>query len=317
MFGEDVHVEILDETDELDKAVVFVSGPGNPGDFYLVDTRTGEFLLRMPRYSNPPAELLSRMDPIELVVRDGETIRGYLTVPTNVEERMLPMVVMPHGGPHGVYDTWDYHFESQLLASRGYVVLQVNFRGSGGRSASFMEAGYGEWGGRMQDDLTDATHWAISEGIADPDRICIYGESYGGYASLMGAVKEPDLYQCAIGMSGVYDLNLMFQSGDVADAERGLSYMREVLGEDRTLLETRSPVANADKIEANVMLIHGLQDERAPIEHAERMREALMNEGKEVVWITENREAHGILSDDNRVRVYQGILDFLELNIGL
>jgi dipeptidyl aminopeptidase/acylaminoacyl peptidase len=256
------------------------------------------------------------MDPIELTVRDSQLIRGYLTLPGDAREEMLPMVVLPHGGPHGVYDTWSYDFESQLLASRGYAVLQVNFRGSGGRGKAFLEAGHGEWGGTMQDDLTDATRWAIAEGIADPDRICIYGTSFGAYAALTGAFREPELYRCAIGMSGVYDLGLMFERGDIADAERGLSYLREVLGEDMSQLDSRSPVANAAAIRANVMLIHGRQDQRAPFEHAVRMREALADVGKDVVWLTETGESHGIMSDGNRVAVYEQILEFLGQSIG-
>ena len=315
-FGASANVEILDETDDVSRVIVFVSGPQFPGEFLLTDTETGEFLLRMPLYPDLPKEPLAPMDPVELTVRDGQVIRGYLTLPAAAGDGMLPMVVLPHGGPHGIYDTWTYDFESQLLASRGYAVLQINFRGSGGRGQAFLEAGHGEWGGKMQDDLTDATRWAIAEGIADPGRICIYGGSYGAYAALTGTFREPDLYRCAIGMSGVYDLGLMFERGDIADAERGLSYLREVLGDDRSVLDSRSPVANAAGIRAKVMLIHGRQDQRAPFEHAVRMRDALTDLGKEVVWLTETGESHGIMSDGNRVAVYEQILAFLEQNIG-
>jgi dipeptidyl aminopeptidase/acylaminoacyl peptidase len=315
-FGNSVNVQIIDETDDMSRVIVVVSGPQFPGEFLLTDTQTGEFLLRMPFYPDLPTASLAPMDPIELTVRDSQLIRGYLTLPGDAREEMLPMVVLPHGGPHGVYDTWSYDFESQLLASRGYAVLQVNFRGSGGRGKAFLEAGHGEWGGTMQDDLTDATRWAIAEGIADPDRICIYGTSFGAYAALTGAFREPELYRCAIGMSGVYDLGLMFERGDIADAERGLSYLREVLGEDMSQLDSRSPVANAAAIRANVMLIHGRQDQRAPFEHAVRMREALADVGKDVVWLTETGESHGIMSDGNRVAVYEQILEFLGQSIG-
>ena len=315
-FGSSANVRILDETTDLSRVIVYVSGPQNPGEFLLMDTATQEFLLSMPRYPDLPVETLTRMEPIELAVRDGMTIRGYLSVPLNAETKRLPMVVVAHGGPHGIADYWDFNFENQLLTSRGYAVLQVNFRGSGGRGQAFLEAGHGEWGGKMQDDVTDATRWAIEQGIADPERICIYGASYGAYAALAGAFREPELYRCAIGMSGVYDLNLMFERGDIADAERGLSYVREAIGEDPVLLESRSPVANAAAIRANVMLIHGRQDNRAPIEHAERMRDALEKAGRDVVWLTEVGEAHGIMSDANRVRVYEDMLAFLEENIG-
>jgi dipeptidyl aminopeptidase/acylaminoacyl peptidase len=312
----DYTVRIVDETDARDKVIVSVEAPQFPGTFLVMDTQKQEFQRRLRRYPKLPADALSRVDPIEFKARDGQTIRGYLTVPMNTGGKNLPMVVLPHGGPHGIYDRWTFDFETQLLASRGYAVLQVNFRGSGGRGEPFLKSGHGEWGGKMQDDVTDATRWAISDGVADPERICIYGGSYGAYAALTGAFKEPDLYKCAVGMSGVYDLNLMFSAGDIAGAMRGLSYLNKVLGEDKALLASRSPVDNADKIKAKVMLIHGKQDPRAPIQHAERMRKALRDQGKEAVWVTERGESHGIYSEENRVQVYEALLGFLKENIG-
>lgn len=312
----DYNVQIIDETDARDKVIVYVSSPQYPGDFLLMDTQALTFPMRLPSYPNLPVEILSRMDPVEFTVRDGETIRGYLTMPINQPGKNLPMVVVPHGGPHGIADVWAYNYEVQMLASRGYAVLQINFRGSGGRGVPFEKSGYGEWGGKMQDDITDAVLWAIRDGVADPERICIFGSSYGGYAALTGAYQTPELYKCAVGLSGVYDLNLLFTEGDIADAERGLSFLKEVLGEDKALLNQRSPVANAEKITANVMLIHGKQDQRAPLEHAERMRAALEKQGKQVVWVTEKGETHGIMSEANRLHVYEELLSFLNDNIG-
>lgn len=314
-FGPEVDVQILDETDALDRVVVYVGGPRHPGEFLVLDVASGEIVLQLTRFPNLPVEGLSPMRPFELVARDGERIRGYVTVPAG-SAAPRPMVVVPHGGPHGVYNNWGYDYETQLFASRGYVVLHVNYRGSGGRGIAFLESGYGEWGAKMQDDVTDATRWAIAEAGVDPERICIYGASYGAYAALTGAYREPELYRCAIGMSGVYDLKLMFESGDIAGAQRGLSFLREVLGDDRALLDSRSPAANADKIDAKVMLIHGRQDARAPIAHAERMRDALRAVGNEPVWLTETRERHGIMSADNRERIYTAMLEFLDSSIG-
>jgi dipeptidyl aminopeptidase/acylaminoacyl peptidase len=314
-FGPDVDVQILDETDALDRVVVYVSGPRHPGAFLVLDVASGEVVLELQRFPKLPVDGLSPMEPFEIVARDGERVRGYVTVPAGTSAPR-PMIVIPHGGPHNVYNNWGYDYETQLFASRGYVVLHVNYRGSGGRGLRFLEAGYGEWGAKMQDDITDATRWAIAEAGVDPERICIYGASYGGYAALTGAYREADLYRCAIGMSGVYDLNLMFESGDISGAQRGLSYLREVLGDDRALLDTRSPVANADKIEAKIMLIHGRQDARAPFAHAERMRDALRAADNEPVWLSETRERHGVMSGDNRERVYAAMLEFLAASIG-
>ncbi|NJN51566.1 MAG: S9 family peptidase [Gammaproteobacteria bacterium] len=178
------------------------------------------------------------------------------------------MIVIPHGGPHGVYDTYGFDGEIQLLANQGYAVLQVNFRGSGGRGRAFQAAGYGEWGEKMQDDITDAVKWTIAEGTADPNRICIFGASYGGFAALSGVTRDPDLYRCAVGYVGVYDLNLMFDKGDIQSVAFGMNYLKRVLGTDTADLTRRSPVNHADNIKVPVLLIHGKLDERAPIEHS-------------------------------------------------
>ncbi|MBL0222785.1 MAG: prolyl oligopeptidase family serine peptidase [Xanthomonadales bacterium] len=166
------------------------------------------------------------------------------------------------------------------MASRGYAVLQVNYRGSGGSGLAFQKAGYGEWGGKMQDDVTDATRWAIEQEAADPKRIRIFGGSYGGYAALQGAVREPDLYRCAIGYAGVYDLRLMKSRGDIPQTFRGEGYLDMVLGKDDALLAQRSPVNQVERIKADVMLIVGGQDKRVPPVQGENMRSALLKRGK-------------------------------------
>jgi dipeptidyl aminopeptidase/acylaminoacyl peptidase len=225
------------------------------------------------------------------------------------------MVVLPHGGPHAIHDTWEFNPEVQLLASRGYAVLQVNFRGSGGYGMDFQSAGYREWGGKMQDDITDATHWAIEQKIAAADRICIYGASYGGFAALMSAAREPDLYRCAVGYAGIYDLELMYQSGDVPDSRTGVAYLERVLGSDVTRLRAQSPAWNAQNIKAPVLLIHGKADWRADYEQAERMKAALEKNNKKYEWLVLSREGHGIYDEDSRREVYERILQFLAANL--
>ena len=259
---------------------------------------------------------LSKVEPVEFIARDGLKIRGFLTTPKGAEEKRLPMVVVVHGGPHGVYDRYEFDWETQLFASRGYAVLQVNYRGSGGRGREFQGAGYGCWGREMQDDITDGVRWAIGDGVADPQRICIYGGSYGAYAALTGAFREPDLYRCAIGMAGVYDLQLMFEKGDIQSVERGLNYLRKAVGTDDEELKRRSPVYNAEKIRAKVLLLHGKLDERAPFEHAKRMREALEKAGNPPEWSTEWGEGHGFFDEANRAAAYRRILEFLGKNLG-
>jgi dipeptidyl aminopeptidase/acylaminoacyl peptidase len=200
------------------------------------------------------------------------------------------------------------------LASRGYAVLQVNFRGSGNYGRAFLRSGYKQWGATMQDDLTDATRWAIKEGIADSSRICIYGSSYGGYAALMGAVKEPDLYRCAIGDIGVYDMNLMYEVGDIQTTEDGKNFLKEALGERN--LDSASPTKLANKIKASVLLLAGREDDRAPVEHTNAMYRALKRADKEVEIKIYKKEEHGNYVLENKVDHARRVLIFFDKHIG-
>jgi dipeptidyl aminopeptidase/acylaminoacyl peptidase len=304
-------VEITSVTADGKLAVVFVYSDTNPGDYYLfnVDDKHAEYLRPTRSWVDP--RLMRPKEPVTLAARDGLQLHGYLTRPRD-GEGPFPLVVLPHGGPHGVRDRWEFDWEVQLLANRGYAVLQVNYRGSGGYGVDFRQAGYGEWGAAMQDDVTDATRWAVEQGITEANSICIYGASYGAYAALMGAVREPDLYRCAIGLAGVYDLQLMFEAGDVQRWEVGQAFLQRYLGENPELLRKRSPVYNAERIQAPVMLIHGKDDWRADFEHAERMREALEDAGKTVEWVELGGEGHGIYNPETRREVYGELLAFLE-----
>jgi dipeptidyl aminopeptidase/acylaminoacyl peptidase len=191
----------------------------------------------------------------------------------------------------------------------------VNYRGSGGYGIDFQGAGYGEWGAKMQDDLTDASRWAVEQKIAPADRICIYGISYGGFAALMGVAREPDLYRCAIGYAGVYDLPLMWESGDIPDSRGGRAYLELVLGSDVAKLRAQSPVYNVQKIKVPVLLIHGKVDGRADYEHAKRMRAALEQNQKKFEWLALGGEGHGVYDEDSRREVYERILQFLDANL--
>lgn len=308
-------ITITSQTEDNSKALVHVYSDTNPGDYYLFDTKnlSAEYLA-----TTKPAiklDLMKPMKAIEIKSRDDVILNSFLTLP-EAGSKNVPLVVLPHGGPHGVRDVWGFDWEVQLLANRGYAVLQVNYRGSGGFGTQFEKLGHGKWGTLMQDDLTDATKYLIDQGIADPKRICIYGASYGGYAALMGAVREPDLYKCAVGSVGVYDLPMMFTEGDIADSEWGQNYLKDVLGNDIEDQKKRSPVYNVEKIKAEVLLIHGKQDERAPIEHAEKLMEAFDKIGKDYEWLEMGNEGHGYYDVDNRREVYTKLIKFLDKHIG-
>ena len=291
-------------------------GPQNPGTYYVVDVEGPRLLHRLPSRPWLERAALAPSEPVAITARDGTEIRGYLTSRAAPDAGPQPLVVLVHGGPHGVFDSWGFDAEAQVLAAAGYTVMQVNFRGSGGRGVDFLQAGHGEWGGVMQDDVTDAVRWAIESGTADADRICIMGASYGAYAALTGAFREPDLFQCAIGNAGVYDLELMFDAGDVKTRMSGMSYLRRVLGDDDELLRARSPVHNAERIRAAVLLGHGELDDRAPIQHAQRMRRALERAGHEVGWFYRSGEGHGFFSEENQTAWLATVLRFLDAHIG-
>ncbi len=308
-------VTITSSTRDHALSVALVTSDRKPGDFVLVDARAKKIDPIVSRRPNLTPDMLSPMSAVEFKVRDGTTVYGYVTSHRSTP-RPGPMVVLVHGGPHGIRDYWGFNWEAQLLASRGYHVLQVNYRGSGGYGGSYLRAGFGEWGGRMQDDVTDATRWAVQAGIASADRICIFGGSYGGYAALMGAAREPKLYRCAIGYAGIFDLAAAEKIGDIRSRNSGLHYLKQVLGDDMAKRRERSPIHHAEKIQAAVMLVHGTLDRRTPLAHAQRMRDALRDAGHDVEWHVAAGQGHGIFGDEPRRDLYARVLAFLSKHIG-
>jgi dipeptidyl aminopeptidase/acylaminoacyl peptidase len=202
----------------------------------------------------------------------------------------------------------------QLLASEGFAVLEVNYRGSGGYGEKYQEAGYLHWGDRIQQDIIDATRYSLAKGYADPKRVCSYGGSFGAFSALQSAILAPDLFRCAVGYAGVYDLTIMMSSGDISESRLGKGFVKTVLGTDEEALKRMSPAYNADKLKAKVFLIHGKQDKRAPIEHAERMKEALEKAGAKPAWLVESKEGHGFYDEAARERMYTQLVAFLHEN---
>jgi dipeptidyl aminopeptidase/acylaminoacyl peptidase len=306
---------ITSQTADGKVALVQTWSDRSPGDFFLFDKqakKAGHLLSRRDWFD--PAQMAERR-PVRLQARDGLALHGILTVPNGASGKNMPMVVMPHGGPFGIQDFWGFDTSSQMLAEAGYAVLQLNFRGSGGYGKAFTEAGKRQWGLAMQDDLTDATRWAIQQGVADANRICIYGASYGAYAALMGVAKEPDLYRCAVGYVGVYDLPTMHTQGDVQRRGSGATYLREWIGERRDL-DGVSPNKLADKIKVPVFLAAGGRDERAPIQHSRLMERALTAAGVPVETLYYDNEGHGFYLDSSNREYYTRLLAFLSRHLG-
>ena len=294
-------------------AVLNVWSDRNNGDFYLFDTEKKKANLLYSRREWFDQAKVPSSRAIEITARDGMKLHGYLTLPMG-KEKQLPLVVLPHGGPFGIFDKWGFDDDSQMLAAAGYAVLRLNFRGSGNYGRDYKNAGARQWGKTMQDDLTDATRWAIDQQIADPSRICIYGASYGGYAALMGAAKEPSLYKCAVGYVGVYDLEKMHKD-DAKHSRSWKTWTDDWLGERDTLAAV-SPVNLAGQIKAPVFLAAGGQDERAPVEHTRKMEKALQQAGVPVESLYFKSEGHGFFTEEHRREYYTRLLAFLSTHLG-
>ena len=295
-------------------AIVRVISDRNPGDYYLfdLDTRNARYVFSAMPWID--AQKMRTMQPIELTTRDDLLLHGFLTLPAG--NKPFPLIVLPHGGPHWIFDQWGFDPETQLFANRGYAVLQINYRGSGGYGVNFVSRGFRQWGLSMQDDLTDATEWAIHQGYADAKRICIYGASYGGYAAIEGAVREPDLYKCAIGYSGVYDLRVQLSNSDTEQTDKGDAYLKLALGYDQADLLRRSPLSGVNRIKADILLIHGGEDPRAPFKNFKELTNALDQAGKHYETLVEPDEGHGFFLPEHREAAYEKIVDFIGRHIG-
>ncbi|MGD8320976.1 MAG: S9 family peptidase [Gemmatimonadota bacterium] len=257
------------------------------------------------------------MEPVSFTARDGLTIHGYLTRPSGETEGPLPMVLNVHGGPWH-RDVWGYNPEAQWLANRGYACLQVNYRGSTGYGKAFLNAGDREWGGRMHDDLVDGVRWAIDEGIADPERVAIYGGSYGGYAALVGATFTPELFCCAVDIVGPSNLITFLQTVP-AYWEAFLQIMYRRVGHperDADFLRERSPLFRVDRIAIPLLIAQGANDPRVKQSESEQIVAAMKEKGIEHEYLVFPDEGHGFAKPENRLKFYAAAEEFLARYLG-
>ena len=256
---------------------------------------------------------MADMKPISYKSRDGLTIHGYLTLPKNSPGKNLPVIVNPHGGPWA-RDRWGFNSQVQFLANRGYAVLQMNFRGSTGYGREFWELGFKQWGKTMQDDITDGVHWLSDEGIADRDRIGIYGGSYGGYATLAGLAFTPELYACGIDYVGPSNLFTLLDSlPPYWELYRKMFY--EMVGDpetDKELIEDISPFFHADRIKAPLFVAQGANDPRVNQAESDQIVEALESKGIDVQYMLKENEGHGFRNEENRMDFYEAMIEFLD-----
>ena len=263
-------------------------------------------------------ETLAPMQPITYTSRDGLTIHGYLTIPVGVEPRNLPLVVNPHGGPW-YRDSWGFNPEVQFLANRGAAVLQVNYRGSVGYGKAFWQASFGQWGLAMQDDLTDAVRWAVDRGLADPGRVAIYGGSYGGYATLAGVTKEPDLFACAVSYCGVSNIETWLEAFPPYWV-RLREKIYAMVGDphlDAERLKATSPLFHVDRIRCPLLIAHGANDPRARKAESDQIVAALRQRGVEVEYVLKDGEGHGFRNEENQFDFYRAMDRFLTAHLKL
>jgi dipeptidyl aminopeptidase/acylaminoacyl peptidase len=301
--------------------LVSVARDVDPGSTYLFDRASGEATFLYRSRPDFPVEHMAEMRPIRYTARDGLVIPAYLTLPRGVEHRNLPVVVNPHGGPWA-RDTWGYDATAQFLANRGYAVLQPNFRSSTGYGKAFLNAGNREWGtGYMQHDITDGVQYLIDQGIADPERIAIYGGSYGGYATLAGVVFTPELYAAAIPYVAPSSLITLIESFPAywRPLLEGTWYRR--VGDpaepaDREDLIARSPLTHVDRIETPLLVVHGANDPRVTQLESDQLVIALRDRGVEVEYVVAPDEGHGFAGRENRMALAAAMERFLAEHIG-
>ncbi|MAN45707.1 MAG: S9 family peptidase [Hyphomonas sp.] len=309
-------------TKDWSKILYLMYGSDTPGTYVLQDRKTGSLSFVADTRLGIPPEAIGQMVAVSYPARDGLTIPAIVTWPAGADMQTasdLPLIVMPHGGPQS-HDSVYFDWMAQYFANRGYVVLQPNFRGSSGYGQAFVEAGYGEWGGKMQDDVTDGVKALISQGVADADRVCIVGASYGGYSALAGGAYTSDIYECVVAIAPVADIPLMMKRLR-KERERGASsitYWTKFIGgkDGQVDMASVSPANAAENFKAPVLLIHGKHDTVVDIEQSRAMEKALRKAGKDVTLIELDGEDHWLSQGETRIETLKAMSDFVDKHIG-
>jgi len=309
--------EMVSFTDDENKIIIRTYSDKSLGSYYLYTKKTNslEKLADLSPWINE--ENMAEMKPISYKSRDNETISGYLSVPVGVKAQNLPVIIFPHGGPW-LRDSWGYNNTVQFFCNRGYAVLQMNYRGSKGYGKKFYEAGFKEWGGKIQDDITDGAEWLIKQGIADKEKIAIYGYSFGGYSALMGMIKNPTLYKCGISYCGVINLfGFLSSVPDYWSPFKDMLY--ETIGnpsKDSTMLANGSPYQNVKKIKQPLFIAQGANDPKVSIKDTDSFVKKLKENKNKVEYFVKENEGHTFLNEENRIELFKQIEKFLSKNIG-
>ena len=315
-FGVD-HVGIFSMSEYGEKMILNISSDINPGEYYLYDSNKNTIVYLGSTRPWIDPKTMSKMKPITYEARDGETIYAFLTIPIDSDGKDLPLIINPHGGPFGVQDAWRFNAETQFFANQGYAVMQINYRGSGGYGKRFEKIGYKRWGLEMQDDISDGVQWAIDEGIADSEHVCIYGASYGGYATMAGITLTPELYRCAVNYVGIWDLKMLYEQNGRWVERMDRWFKNHVIDpqEDIDQLKKTSPKFHIDKIKAPLFIVHGRRDFNVRIEQAETLMDALDKKDIPYEVLIKREEGHGFVLEENKIELYSRMKTFFNENL--
>jgi dipeptidyl aminopeptidase/acylaminoacyl peptidase len=304
--------EVVDSSEDMKTLVVRSSSDVDAGTYYVYDREKDKLSKLGSAYPELDQKAIGTMTNILYKAADGAEVPGYLTVPTGAEKKNLPLIVLPHDGP-AARDTWTFSFLRNFLASRGYAVLQMNYRGSSGFGHNWRAGAWRDWGGLPYSDIHDATRWAIAEGIADPKRICIMGWGFGGYAALLGAARNSDTYKCAVSIGGITDLEMQIDHG-VVTGEKALR--RHQIGSDPEKLKRDSPLQIADQVKIPVLLVHGAKDWRVQVNQSKAMASALKRHQKDAELVIIKGATHELERQSDRVTLLKEVEAFLAKNLG-
>jgi dipeptidyl aminopeptidase/acylaminoacyl peptidase len=306
-------VWVASRADDDSRMLVWAGNAADPGQVYLYDAVKRTLDAFNGELPDLDRNLTVAPKSVYFRARDNQTVFGYLTLPRGRVAKNLPLIILPHGGPYGVRDKLQFDSEVQLLANRGYAVIQPNYRGSGGYGESFDKLGRGQIGRAMQDDLDDAMDWAVKEGIADPKRVCMVGSSYGGYAALWAVIRNPERYRCAVSFAGVTDWKkqLKYDAGFFT-RKTAKSWRARVQGDDAKFdLDLVSPVPQVSRLTRPVLLVHGEEDANVPFKQFTLLRDAAAKAGKPIETLTFATEGHGFADHENRARYFAAMEAFL------
>lgn len=311
-------VSLTSWTPDFSKLILYVSGSSTPGAYYVANTATKRVDPLGSSYPQVLAADIGAVRTIHYKAADGLQIEAVLTLPNGRPEKSLPLVVLPHGGPRA-HDDPTFDWWAQAIASRGYAVLQPNFRGSTGYGTSFKEAGYGEWGAKMQTDLSDGVAYLAEQGVIDPKRVCIFGGSYGGYAALAGVTLQDGVYRCAVSLAGVSDLgkfynDYLLRAGEGSAAMRDMKRLMGVNEAGDPKLTARSPSDQAASANAPILLIHGKDDTVVPFAHSQKMANALRGANKPYEFVVLDGEDHWLSQSKTRLEMLTAAMAFIEKN---